>query len=176
MKRFCTGLLAFCLFVMCGCSSGSTQKNKNIMYVVDGAYNLTPQEYIDLMNQYLRAEGADYPQIPDWDDSEISIDIGSFFTQLSFSTNSEGRITRIHYDWQITKDQKQVDAAYFMIGLTIGMISPQHTTEIENELNLLGTGKSSYITECDVEGSHFYYTCAGYGKYNLLSISPSGLE
>lgn len=170
MKRFCAGLLALYLFMMCGCSSGSAQKN--IMYVVDGAYNLTPQEYIDLVNQALGDQDKDYPKIPDWDSSKASLEIGSFFTQLYLHTNDEGKITRISYHWEITRDQNQVDAAYFMAGLTIGMISLDHMTEIEEELDMLRTGKSSYINECDMDGSNFHYTCSGYGKYNILSISP----
>lgn len=173
MKRIWAGLLALCLLIMCGCSNAGVPKDKNIMYVVDGAYNLTPQEYIDLVNQALDREQKDYAKIPDWDGSEPSVEIGSFFTRLSFDTNNEGKITRIHYDWQITRDQKQVDAAYFMVGITIGLISLDGINEIEAKLDMLRTGKSSYINECDAEGSHFYYTCAGYGKYNLLTITPS---
>lgn len=172
MRRGITGFLIFCLLVSCGCSGGDEQKNKNIMYVVDGAYNLTPQEYIDLVNFTIESQNLDYPMIPDWDENAILLEIDHRFIELSLKTNDSGKITDIRYHWEI-KDQKQADAAYFMAGLTIGMVvGPENSQSVYDDLEMTKTGVSSYTNECDKGESHFYFISYGHGKYNDLQIHP----
>ncbi len=172
MKRIVSGLLALLLLVMCGCSGGSAQTNKNTMYVVDGAYNLTPQEYIELINSSIEGQNAGYPLIPDWDEDALYLAIDNRFIQLSLKINDKGKITDIHYHWEI-KNQTQTDAAYFMAGLTIGMaVGAENSQSVYDALEMTKTGVSSHINECDKNGNHFYFISYGYGKYNDLHIYP----
>lgn len=143
-----------------------------VLYVENDSYNLTPQEYIDLMNSSIEQQDANYPTIPDWDEDSASLEIGSWFNRLSIEENDDGKITRISYHWEV-KNQEQTDAAYFMAGLTIGMaVGPENIQTVYDALDMTKTGVSSYINECDNNGSNFYFMSYGYGRYNDLHISP----
>lgn len=175
MKRVCAGLLAFCLLVMCGCSSGNT--NKNIMYVVDGAYNLTPQEFIDLINQVIEGQdNADYKPISDFEESDKSINIGGIHSSIRFSTNEAGKISEIKYEWNIYNFY--AEEATFLVGVTIQMLSAENGQAILDELKMMNpnmqqTGQSSYKTSCSIDGSDYEYYSFGNMKYNWLTIHPS---
>lgn len=172
MKRFGAGLLAFCLFLMCGCSGESAPKDKNIMYIVDGAYNLTPQEYIDLMNQNLEAqEDGDYLTIPNWDEAVGSAISPTISFDIRFSVTEDGKITRISYHWKNTTEA--ANTAVFLVGATIGMISTENGKEIIEKLDMLNFSKKSYETTFEMDGSDFYYMSAEYGEHNWFSVEIS---
>lgn len=172
MKRLGALVLALGLLALCGCSGGGAQKS--IMYVDGDAYNLTPKEYIDLINASIEDQNADYPLIPAWDEDALSLEIDNRFIKLSIKTNENGKITEIGYDWEI-KSQKQTDAALFMAGLTIGMTAgAENSQSVYDALEMTKTGVSSHINECDENGSHFYFISSGHGKYNSLNVYPTG--
>ena len=168
MKKGITFIIVFALILLSGC-----EKNKpaTVLYVENDSYNLTPQEYIDLMNSSIKQQDANYPTIPDWDEESTLLEIDKWFTTLDMKTNGNGKITRISYHWEV-KNQEQTDAANFMAGLTIGMaVGPENIQTVYDALDMTKTGVSSYINECDNNGSHFYFMSYGYGKYNDLYIS-----
>lgn len=192
MKKVITIILVFALVLLTGCGES---KPATVLYVENDAYNLTPQEYIDLMNSSIEQQDANYPTIPNWDVNSESMEIGmwvdrsdiyadndgditkcsnvgTWFNELRIETNADEKIIGICYEWEI-KDQELTDAAYFMAGLTIGMaVGPENIQTVYDALDMAKTGVSSYINECDNNGSHFYFTSYGYGKYNYLHISP----
>lgn len=174
MKRFCAGLLAFCLFVMCGCSGGGAQKP--IMYVVDGAYNLTPQEFIDIVNQVIKENGdSDYEELSDYSESDSKVNIGGIHSSIQFTTNAVGKISEIKYEWNIYNFY--AEEATFLVGVTIQMLSPQNGQTVLDELSMMNSGmqkpgQSSYETFCSVDESDYSYFCFGNMKYNWLTITP----
>lgn len=168
MKRFCAGLLAFCLLVMCGCTS---ENQKSIMYVVDGAYNLTPQEYIDLMNQTMdNQKDSDYLALPNWAERQAHTISVTLSFDISFDVNDEEKITRISYHWKNTTEA--ANTAVFLVGVTINILttSENQGNEIVEQLDMLNFQKKSYEKTYDSNGSHFYYLSAEYGEHNWFSV------
>ena len=167
MKRLITGLLAFCLIAMCGWNDGS---RKPTMYPANGAYNLTPQEYIDLANKTTgRQKDGDYLKIPDWDERAAhTVDVTPSFN-ITLSENDEGKITRISYHWKNTTEA--ANTAVFLVGVTINMLttSEKQAKEVAAQLDMFKAQKRSYETEYDANGSHFYYLSADYGEHNWFS-------
>lgn len=170
MRRFCSGLLAFFLLLMCGCSGGGARKP--IIYVVDGAYNLTPQEYIDLMNQTTdRQEDGDYLILPNWDERVAHTVNVTLSFDIGFEENDEGRITSIAYHWKNTTEA--ANTAAFLVGATINMlaVSDKQGNEIVNQLDMFNFEKKTYEKTYDVNGNHFYYMSANYGEHNWFSVN-----
>lgn len=192
MRKVITIILAFSLALLTGCGESGPA---TILYVENNAYNLTAQEYIDLMNSSIEQQDANYPTIPNWDVESDSIEmgmwtdrsdideddkniikasqVGSWFNELRIETNAEGKISEINYHWEV-RSQEQTDAAYFMAGLTIGMaVGAENSQSVYDELEMTKTGVSSHTNEFDLNGSHFHFMSYGYGKYNDLYISPA---
>ena len=172
MRRFCAGLLALCLLMMYGCSSGGTQKNKSTMYVVDGAYNLTPQEFIDCVNQYVAAQNdSEYVKIPAFEKSGEDIKITRGL-DLKIETNEAGKIIKIEFSW-IGQYSDAVKNVGLLMGITIGLLSNETdgNTVIE-ELNMMDPEKSGYDSYSGCNGSTFWYTSVETAKYNFLTIQP----
>lgn len=175
MKRFCAGLLAFCLVMTCGCSGGGAQKP--IMYVDAGAYNLTPQEFIDLINQTIaEQDNTDYKAISDFEESGKTINIGGIHSSICFSTNTEGKISEIKYEWNIYNFY--AEEAAFLVGVTIQILSPKNAQTVLDELKMMDLsmqkpGHSSYETSYSIDESDYEYFSFGDGKYNWLTIHPS---
>lgn len=172
MKRVCAGLLAFCLLVTCGCAGTGQQP---YMHVVDGAYNLTPQEYINLMNQTMDdQEDGDYLTLPNWEDrkTEHTINITISF-DITFDLNDDGKIVRIAYHWKNTTEA--ANTAAFLVGVTISMLSTSsdEANEIAKQLDMFKTGKRSYENTCIMNGSEFYYLSGSYGEHNWFSVDVS---
>lgn len=166
MKRIYVGLLAVCLLVMCGCSGGSQQ---SLMYVVDGAYNLTPQEYIDLSNQLLEEQAdGNYLTIPNWDTAAANTVYVTLSFDIGFKVNDEGKITRISYHWKNTTEA--ANTAAFLVGATIGMISAKNGDKITEQLDMYNFNKKSIENTCEMDGSSFYYVSANYGEHNWFSV------
>lgn len=134
MKRFCAGLLAFCLFTMCGCSS---KEQEPIMYIVDRAYNLTPQEYIDLMNQAMESqEDGDYLTLPNWNEATAKSIWITLSFRIAFDVDDNGKITCISYHWKNTSEAS--NTAAFLVGATINMltVSESQGDEIVEQLDM----------------------------------------
>ena len=166
MKRICVGLLTVCLFVTCGCS-GSTQKQR--MYVVNGAYNLTPQEYIDLSNQFMESQkDGEYFLIPDWDTAEANKVYVTESFYISFKVNDEGKITRILYQWRGLTEESY--SAAFLIGATMEMISPGNGDIISEQLDLFNSSEKSIDNNYAIDGSLFYYTSLNYRRAESFSV------
>lgn len=168
MRRIFAGLLALCLLTMCGCSGGN---QKPIMYVVDGAYNLTPQEYIDLMNQTMdNQKDGDYLTLPNWDERVVHTINVTLSFDIRFDVNDEGKITGISYHWKNTTES--ANTAVFLVGVTINILtaSENQGNEIAEQLDMLNFQKKSYEKTYNANGSHFYYLSAEYGEHNWFSV------
>ena len=175
MKRIVACLLAVCLLVLPSCSG---QPKKSAMYPVNGAYNLTPQEYIDAVNAIVEKQGdSRYKTIPDFEESGKAISVWGINIEVKIDTNDAGKITQIKYEWTITS-LEVATAATFLVGLTIGMLSSSsdNADTIIDQLDMLATGYSSYETSCTMDGSDYDFFCFGGGKYNWLTITPATTE
>lgn len=170
MKRFCAGLLVFCLFMMCGCSGSGGQKP--IMYVVDGAYNLTPQEFIDQINQRAAAQtDGEYMTIPAFEKSGEKIEI-SRGLDLEIEANEEGQTTKIEYSW-IGQYSDAVKNVGFFMGVTFGLLTNEKDgNAVIKELNMMDPEQSGYDSFSNCNGSTFWYSSVENAKYNFLTISP----
>lgn len=144
------------------------------MYVVDGAYNFTPQEYIDLMNRTTKNQvDGEYLTLPNWDEATAgSIWIALSF-RIAFETNNDGKITRISYHWKSATEA--ANTAAFLVGVTITILttSEGQGDNIIEQLDMFNFSKKSYENNCDVDGNHFYYMSANYGEHNWFSVDIS---
>lgn len=166
MKRMVSSLLVVCLVVICGCS-GSSQGSG--VHIVDGAYNLTPEEYITMMNQTMAAqEDGDYLTIPDWDEAVANSIFVTLSFDVGFGVNEEGKITRIAYHWKNTTEA--ANTAAFLVGVTINMIAAENANDVAEQLNMFDFKKKSYENTCEMNGSSFYYLSAEYGDHNWFSV------
>lgn len=171
MKRTISFILAtiFLITVFSSCSP----KNKSAMYVVDGAYNLTPQEYIDAMNQHIENQADDrYKTISDFVNSGEEIEILSFRLTVEFETNDDGKISRITYNWDAV-NASIITAATMLIGSTIGMISPDDGENVIQSLDMMNPNYPKYSTEAASGETVYKYSVYGYGDYNTLVIEPA---
>ena len=169
MKRFCAGLLAFCLLITCGCTAIS---QKPAMYVVDGAYNLTPQEFIDRVNQHVKAQNdSEYKTIPAFEKSGEEIEITRGL-HLEIETNEAGQIFKIQFSW-IGQYSDAVKNAGLLMGTTIGLLTNEKDGDaVIEELNMMDPEKSGYDSYSGCNGSRFWYSSVERAKYNFLTIQP----
>lgn len=172
MKKKTAFVLACLMSLAALCSCG--QSDKSAMYPVDGAYNLTPQEYIDAINANVENQGdSRYKTIPDFEASGEAISVWGMNIEVKIDTNDSGYITQIKYEW-IIGSLEISNAATFLVGLTISMLSADNSESIIDQLDMLRTGftGSSYETNCTMDGSNYSFFCFGNGKYNWLTITP----
>ena len=171
MKKLLSLGLATLLILSClaGCSSGS----KASIYIKDGAYNLTPQQYIDAVNAVIEEQGdSRYSTIPDFVASEEKIEICSFRFTLALTTNDDGYITKFDFDWD-AESRDAYNTAPFIIGLTIGSIAPDEAgNAVWAKLDMMDIVSPKYSTEASSNGTVFSYDCYGHGVFNRLIISP----
>ena len=101
-------LLGVLALTLAGCSA-----SKPDMYIEDGAYNLSAQEYIDRINEVVAIQNdSRYLEIPDFETSGETIEIDSFFLEVKISTDTDGNITEIKYSWDGARDD---------IGYSVGL-------------------------------------------------------
>lgn len=173
---FAFGLAVLLSIGLCSCQGQKNNAAKNSeMYVVTDAYNLTPQEYIDRVNEIVESTGdSRYKTIPDFEKSGSVIYV-SLPISVTIDTNDAGFITRIKFDWKSTSSATQT-AATFLVGTTICMLSVDNADAIIEQLDMTATGVSSYETTCTMDGSTYDYFVFGDGKYNWLTITPTVAE
>lgn len=143
------------------------------MYVVNGAYNLAPQEFIDYINECVEAQNdSKYKTIPPFEESGKKIDIISGVS-VTFETNDAGKISKIEYSWVGTYSDT-ISVIGLLMGITIGSLTPETDQDaILEELNMMSMEKSSYDTYSEANGSTFWYSSVEYAKYNFLTITPN---
>jgi hypothetical protein len=146
------------------------------MYVINGAYNMTPQQHIDRINELVENENdSRYKTIPDYDPEASSIRIVSVYLEVSIDTNDDGYITAIEYSWETSSKSVQTAATY-LVGMTICLLAPDDAEAIVDHLDMTATGYPIYDTSYVANGTDFVYSAIVYGKYNTFTVAPEGAE
>lgn len=169
MKRICVGFLAVCILVISGCSSDSA---KPFMYVIDGAYNLTPQEFINRVNQHVEARNnSKYVKIPEFKESGEKIDITRGL-HLNIATNDAGKIIKIEFSWIGIYSDANENAGLLM-GTTIGLLTDEESgNRVIQELDMMNPEKVEYQSYSGCNESTFWYSSYQTAKFNFLTIEP----
>lgn len=168
MKKVKIALISvFCLVTLVGCSSP-----KSDMYVEDGAYNLSAQEYIDRINEVVAQQNdSRYMEIPAFEESGETIDIDFIYMELEISTDDNGKITELYYTWDATRDGIGQSIGLY-IGYTSEMLGIDSDT-VYDELDMMDTSSAGYETSYCEADTLFAYRTIGYGRFNYLTIKPS---
>ena len=168
MKKIRLTLIsAACLVMLAGCSSP-----KSDMYVEDGTYNLSAQEYIDRINEVVALQNdSRYMEIPAFEESGKTIDIDSFYMDLEISTDDNGKITELYYTWDATRDGIGQSIGLY-IGYTSEMLGIDSDT-VYDELDMMDTSSAGYETSYCEADTLFAYSTIGHGRFNYLTIKPS---
>ena len=160
--------LSMLLILLVGCSAPSAD-----MYIDGGTYNLTPQEYIDRINEIVAAqEDSRYKEIPDFLEAGDAIEIDFIYLTVEFSTDDAGKITEIYYTWDAT----QGDVGYSIglyLGYTIDMLGISNSDTVFDELDMMDTSSAGYETSYSENGTLFSYSTIGHGQFNYLTIRPT---
>lgn len=160
-------LLGVLALTLAGCSA-----SKPDMYVEDGAYNLSAQEYIDRINEVVAIQNdSRYLEIPDFESSGETIEINSFFLEVKISTNTDGNITEIKYSW----DGYRNDIGYSVglyAGYTMELLGFGDSEAVYDQLDMMNPASAGYETSYSEAGTLFSYLVYGYGQYNHLTIAP----
>jgi hypothetical protein len=173
MKNLFSFALALLLLVSLASCGGS--KPEPAMKVEDGSFNLTPQEYIDYINNLIEAENdSRYLSIPDFTKSEKSIDVKGNNLYLTLTSDSDGKLTEIRCHWN-AKKQGTTSNAGFYLSASILMISADEDApeKVVGELDMLDTVSPMYDTSYTLDGALYSYSTYGHGQYNTITITPA---
>ncbi len=166
-KAISLSLLIIVVLSLAACSA-----SKSNSLIENGAYNITPQEYIDKINSVVDdQEDSRYLHIPDFEDSGDSIDIDFIYLTLELTTNDIGNITEIYYTW----DGSRQDVGYSLglyLGYTCELLGISNSDTIFDKLDMMNYTSPSYETTCTENGTLFSYSTIGSGQFNYLTICP----
>lgn len=158
------------ILLLCGCTSNSKPPE---LSAGNGSFNLTPQEYIDKINEVVQLqEDSRYLEIPDFEASGDNIEIIFLDLNLELTTDENGYLTKIFYTW----DSGRKNIGYSLglyFGLTFEMIAPDEEDLIFDKLDMMDAASEHYETGCTYNGIHFSYSMMGSGQFNYLTIEPA---
>ena len=142
------------------------------MYIEDGAYNLSAQEYIDRINEVVAIQNdSRYLEIPDFETSGETIEIDSFFLEVKISTDTDGNITEIKYSWDGARDDIGYSVGLYT-GYTMELLGFSDSDAVYDQLDMMNPASTGYETSYSEAGTLFSYWVYGYGQYNHLTIAP----
>lgn len=168
MKKTSIISIIVLLIMLSSCSSPKAD-----MYIEDGVYNLTAQEYIDRMNDAVEVQGdSRYLPIPDFEESEDTIDIDFIYLTVRLTTNDAGNIAEIYYTWDGTREDVGYSLGLYL-ACTLDMLGVNDTDAVYDQLDMMNYNSSSYETSYEDNGTSFSYRTMGSGQFNYLTISPS---
>lgn len=154
-------------------SSQSASTRNAVLRVSDNAFNMTPQQYINLVNSAIVAQGdSRYKTIPDFVESGEQIEICWINFTLALTTNEAGYISKFEFDWKLGSDSVN-NTAPFVVGYTIGCICPGEAADaVFSRLDMMDTTSPKYNTIATSNGVVFDYDCFYDGIYSELVITP----
>ena len=160
-------LLGVLALPLAGCSA-----SKPDMYIEDGAYNLSAQEYIVRINEVVAIQNdSRYLEIPDFETSGETIEIDSFFLEVKISTDTDGNITEIKYSWDGARDDIGYSVGLYT-GYTMELLGFSDSDAVYDQLDMMNPASTGYETSYSEAGTLFSYWVYGYGQYNHLTIAP----
>lgn len=147
--------------------------SKSDMYIENNAYNLTPQEYINRINDMVAAQGdSRYISIPEFQESGAEIKIDFFYLTVEFTTNNSGKISEIYYTWDGSRRNVGNNLSLYL-GHTFEMLGIRDSDMVYETLDMMDYNYTSYETTYTENGTLFSYSMIGNGQFNYLTISPS---
>lgn len=168
MKRL--GILSI-LLISCLSLVGCT-KTTPIMYVENGVYNLTAQDYIDRINAEVAAQNdSRYLQIPDFSVSDEAINIDWIYLTVRITTDSNEKIKEIQYSWNGTRTDVGYSIGLYC-GMTVEMLAEGESGSAMDTLDMMDYTSVSYETSYTVNGTVLEYSTIGGGEFNWLTIRP----
>lgn len=168
MKKFLFAVMVS-VFVLSLTACGSS--NNAEMYVKDGAFNLTAQEYIDALNEVVEMQNdSRYLSIPDFEKSGDFIEIDSIYCSVKLDTNDEGYLTHIWYSWNGTRRDIGYSIGLYS-GMTFELLAPDESDSISDQLDMMNTSSKNYETSATVNGTQVDYEMMS--QFNYLNIYPA---
>ena len=142
------------------------------LYRQKDAYNLTPQQYIDLLNRAVsRQNDTRYWPVPPFAGSGWPIDIGGGAATLTLTANAQGLLTRLEWAWDAARKDAEKSVGLYLRA-TVSMLSPQHVDDVLEKLDMLDDACESYETHAQDGGSKFHYRASDNARTNTLAICP----
>lgn len=167
-KAFSLLLLIIVVLSLAACSA-----SKSNSLIENGAYNITPQEYIDKINSVVEDQGdSRYLQIPSFQESGDKIEIDFIYLTLELTTNDEGNITEIYYEWNAARQGIGYSLGLYL-GCTCQLLGISNSDAVFDELDMMDYTSSGYETTYTDNGTLFSYSTIGNGQFNYLTICPA---
>lgn len=162
--------LSLIFIIVLSLAACSAPKSNSL--IENGAYNITPQEYIDKINSVVEDQGdSRYLPIPDFQDSGDMIDIDFIYLTLELTTNDAGNITEIYYTWDATRQGVGYSLGLYL-EYTCQLLGISNSDAVFDELDMMNYTSSSYETTYTDNGTLFSYSTIGNGQFNYLTICP----
>ena len=160
------------LFSLAACGGS---KSEPAMKVENDSFSLTPQEYIDYVNNLIEIQDdSSFLTIPDFTESGKTIYIESTHLSLKLTANDGGKLTEIQWHWN-AKKQDTTSNIGFYLGVSVLMVSANEDAqgEIVDGLNMFDTTPPEYDTSYTLDGVLYSYSTYGHGQYNTITITPT---
>lgn len=169
MKKIVAGLLALTLLLLSACGNGTNNSKTSI--ISNGAYNMTPQEYIDKINENVELQNdSRYLTVPPFEKSGDKLQIDFIYCDLTLTTDENNNITKIHYTWDGTRRDIGYSIGMFC-AVTFDTLSPGNIDAIHAELDMMNVSSKNYETSATSNGSTFEYRMMS--QFNYLTIYPT---
>lgn len=149
--------------------SHSTYGELTVSY---GPYSITPQAYIDALNQAVaEKEDSRFWALPAFTASGEPIDIRDGAMTLTLTAAQNGRLSKIEWAWDgAAKDVGMSLALYTSV--TFEMISIKETPAIARQLDMVNTSFDAYETAATANRSRLTYSATQGARFSRLTIQP----
>lgn len=152
------------------------------LYVVNGHYNMGPQELIDAINYGIDQTGdSRYCKYPDFIASGETVKsegkhiIGDDNASLTLYTDGEQQLNKIVIEWVEFRPSQEARNTYnFTVDAIIGGLAPRKSdsSAVFSALDMDAYGTNEYTTTTTVNGSRLTYKYRLNGMYRDLIIEP----
>lgn len=168
MKRFgACAISIFMAFSLAACGSSTPETG-----VVDGAFNCTPQEFIDGLNTTVEQANNDVIySIRDYPGNGKELQIDSTSLTLTLSENSDGKLTKVYLYWYSGDNNENViTSAGCYCGYILSHLASADADDISSSISKIvssGSGSTERTTKAGNVKVTFEATDTGANRLNV---------
>lgn len=161
MKKIMAVTIVLCLFafILSGCGQRNTEP---VFYAENGAFNCSPQELIDYLND--AAEEADCYTIPDYINDEEEIEINSVTMTMNFRCDG-GNVQKMELYWGDYEENMFASGVY--CGALLTALFPEDSNRINNEMSKIIQSSGGEFDEV-INGIHINFWVFGTAGHRLI--------